>query len=107
MERLTHWNGEKYVLPQGRTSAGESYWRLIAERLAAYENTGFEPWELPSKPRPKGYDIAVKSTHGDMAMMWFGTEEELVSRIGELRAACVNKGWMDAIITATEWERGE
>ena len=40
MERLTRWNGKKWVLPQGRTSDGESYWRLIAERLAAYENAG-------------------------------------------------------------------
>ena len=39
-ERLTHWNGEKYLLPQGRTSNNESYWRLIAEKLAEYENNG-------------------------------------------------------------------
>ena len=38
MERLTRWNGEKYLLPQGRTSDGQSYWRIIAERLAEYEN---------------------------------------------------------------------
>lgn len=44
--RLTKWNGTKWVLPQGRTSDGESYWRLIAERLAAYENTGLEPEEV-------------------------------------------------------------
>lgn len=44
--RLTHWNGKKWVLPQGRTSDGESYWRIIAERLAAYENTGLEPDEI-------------------------------------------------------------
>lgn len=37
---------KKWVLPQGRTSSGESYWRLIAERLAAYENTGLEPKEV-------------------------------------------------------------
>lgn len=46
MERLTRWNGSKYLLPQGRTSDGESYWRLIAERLAAYENTGLTPEEI-------------------------------------------------------------
>lgn len=38
--RLTTWNGKKWVLPQGR------YWRTIAERLAAYENTGYEPEEI-------------------------------------------------------------
>lgn len=38
-ERLTKWNGTKWILPQGRTSAGESYWRIIAETLAEYENT--------------------------------------------------------------------
>lgn len=41
MERLTHWNGKKYILPQGR-----GVWREIAERLAAYENTGLEPEEI-------------------------------------------------------------
>ena len=46
MDRLTSWNGQKYVLPQGRTSDGKSYWRMIAERLAAYENTGLTPVEI-------------------------------------------------------------
>lgn len=46
MERLTKWNGKKWVLPQGRMSDGQSYWRIIAERLAAYENTGLEPEEI-------------------------------------------------------------
>lgn len=45
-KRLTKWNGEKYTLPQGRNENGESYWRIIAERLAAYENTGLEPEEI-------------------------------------------------------------
>lgn len=40
MDRLTRWNGEKYILPQGRTSDGKSYWRIIAEKLAEYENLG-------------------------------------------------------------------
>ena len=46
MERLTRWNGEKYILPQGRTSDGQSNWRLIAERLGAYEDTGYTSEEL-------------------------------------------------------------
>ena len=46
MERLTKWNGQKYVLPQGRTSDGRSYWRIIADRLAAYENTGLAPEDV-------------------------------------------------------------
>ena len=41
MDRLTRWNGKKYVLPQGHGA-----WREIAERLAAYENTGLEPEEI-------------------------------------------------------------
>lgn len=41
MDRLTHWNGKKYILPQGK-----GVWRNIAERLAAYENTGLEPEEI-------------------------------------------------------------
>ena len=38
-KRLTHWNGKKWILPQGA-------WREIADRLAAYENTGLEPEEI-------------------------------------------------------------
>lgn len=37
-ERLTKWNGTKWILPQGRTADGQSYWRIIADRLAEYEN---------------------------------------------------------------------
>lgn len=39
MNRLTRWNGKKWVLPQG-------CWREIAERLAAYEDTGLEPEQV-------------------------------------------------------------
>lgn len=56
MERLTKWNGEKWILPQGRTSDGESYWRIIAERLAEYENTNMTPAEIESMKR--------RSNHG-------------------------------------------
>ena len=49
MERLTKWNGSKWILPQGRTSDGESYWRIIADRLAAYEDSGLEPEEIGKK----------------------------------------------------------
>jgi len=38
-KRLTHWNGKKWILPQGA-------WREIADRLAAYENTGLEPEDI-------------------------------------------------------------
>lgn len=46
MNRLTHWNKQRgqWGLPQGPGS-----FRMIAERLAAYENTGMEPetiWAL-------------------------------------------------------------
>ena len=41
MVRLTRWNGKKWVLPQGYGA-----WREIADRLAAYENTGLEPDEI-------------------------------------------------------------
>ena len=41
MDRMTRWNGKKYVLPQGH-----GVWREIAERLAAYESTGLEPEEI-------------------------------------------------------------
>ena len=41
MDRLTTWNGKKWVLPQGYGT-----FRKIAERLAAYENIGLEPEEI-------------------------------------------------------------
>ena len=41
MNRMTKWNGKKYILPQGY-----GVWRKIAERLAAYENTGLEPEDI-------------------------------------------------------------
>lgn len=44
MDRPTHWNGKKYVLPS--TSKGPGVWREIAEHLAARENTGLEPEEI-------------------------------------------------------------
>ena len=53
MDRLTKWNGKKWVLPQGRTSDGESYWRIIAERLAEYENTMLTPAEIERMKRRK------------------------------------------------------
>ena len=60
MDRMTKWNGNKWVLPQGRTSDGESYWRLIAERLAAYENTGLEPEEIQRLKEGKGNAVAYR-----------------------------------------------
>ena len=43
MDRLTKWNERlgRWTLPQGRGT-----FRMIAERLAAYENTGLEPEEI-------------------------------------------------------------
>lgn len=46
MDRLSKWNGEKYVLPQGR-------WREIADRLGAYEETGLEPEEIMALTKGK------------------------------------------------------
>ena len=48
MERLTRWNGKMFVLP----TMGKGAAREIAERLAAYENTGLEPGEII--PRKEG-----------------------------------------------------
>ena len=105
MERLTKWNGEKYVLPPCRTD-GESYYRIIAERLAAYENTGYEPWELPIKPRPRGYDIEVVSGDCYHKEIFFGTAHELTEKTAEIGATARNEwGWRDAIVTATEWRK--
>ena len=39
--RLTRWNGNRHLLPQGVGA-----WREIADRLGAYEDTGLEPEEV-------------------------------------------------------------
>lgn len=57
MKRLTHWNGKKWVLPQGQ-------WREIAERLAAYENTGLEPEQIEALKA--GEDDAPPPSLGDI-----------------------------------------
>ena len=50
-ERLTKWNGKKWILPQGKNQNGESYWRIIADRLAAYENNGLTQDEIENLKR--------------------------------------------------------
>ena len=52
--RITKWNGNKYVLPQGK-----GYFREIAEKLAAYENTGLEPEDI--NKLLKGEENSAKS----------------------------------------------
>lgn len=64
-ERLTTWNGSKYILPQGRDADGKSNWRRIAERLAAYENIG-SPEEIEEKLTDK---IKVIVKHPYLAPM--------------------------------------
>lgn len=39
--RLTRWNGNRHLLPQGVGA-----WRAIADRLGAYEDSGLEPEEV-------------------------------------------------------------
>lgn len=43
MERLTKWNGKKYVLVNGQ---GYGQTRIFTDKLAAYENTGYEPEQI-------------------------------------------------------------
>lgn len=106
MKRLTKWNGKKWVLPQGRTSEGESYWQLIAQRLAAYENTGLEPWEIVTERQtPRGYYLDVSCGECSHRELWYGNPTELPEAMAKLRSRCDEWGWKDAIIMATEWER--
>lgn len=46
-KRLTLWNGVRWVLPQGY-----GFGQKIADRLAAYENTGLEPEEIEKLKTP-------------------------------------------------------
>lgn len=77
--RLTHWNGKKYVLPQGHGS-----WRNIADRLAAYENSGVEPEKLGSSLYK-----AVPNVNGDITITL--TEEERCVILNALSRTAMNK----------------
>lgn len=59
MGRLTRWNGSKWVLPQGM-------WREIADRLAAYENTGLEPEQIVEMQRGGDVEKPVLALQGDI-----------------------------------------
>lgn len=49
--RLTHWNGKKWVLKQG-----SGMWRVITEKLAAYEELG-TPEEIREALRSRGWTV--------------------------------------------------
>lgn len=107
MKRLTYWNGKKYCLPQGK-------WREIADRLAAYENTGLEPEEIAAvldnkKDRtmldilkgrlPAGLEIARTKEKPSKYLIWFSCEG--LETYGELVKSCApgaNESVVDAVI---------
>lgn len=68
MERLTKWNGSKWILPQGRTSTGRSYWREIADVLAKYEDMG-SPEEIAERLKGSKGKIKVIVKHPYLAPM--------------------------------------
>lgn len=80
MDRLTTWNGSKYILPQGRTSDGESYWRIIADRLAAYENTGLTPEEIEKLKAEKIKEILVIDDNGEVIVSI--TDTDIIEKDG-------------------------
>lgn len=81
-DRLTTWNGKKYILPQGRGT-----WRLIADRLAAYENCGLEPEELNKSvySAPEGNPV-----RGSLTLTLI--EEERLAIINALHKAAWHEG---------------
>ena len=68
MDRMTKWNGKKYILPQGK---GE--FRRIADRLAAYEDTGLEPEEI--KRLLRGEENTAKSRRVFISGAVTGTDD--------------------------------
>lgn len=60
MDRLSKWNGEKYILPQGQ-------WRAICDRLGAYEDTGFEPEEIVAMSSGKVIERTEVKTINDIS----------------------------------------
>ena len=57
MKRLTRWKKGKWLLPQGRTSDGQSYWIIITDRLAEYEYSGLTPEEVMQLKKEKKDDL--------------------------------------------------
>lgn len=101
MSRLTKWNGKKWILPQGR-------WREVAERLAAYENTGLEPEQiLINGERPRGYTLSVVDGECLHRELWFGTSKEIGAHILFLYDEAKRWGWDSATVYAEEWKKGE
>lgn len=98
MERLTKWKDNKYVLPQGRTSDGQSYWRIVTDRLAAYENTGLAPDEIGKKirvivkhPGAKPMLCKIDNTLEEMQMI-VGGHIEAVTATPDLVVLCNEEG---------------
>jgi len=58
MERLTHWNGKKYVITGGM---GYGKTRLITDKLAAYENTMLEPEQIEEMRKTLKYLISSEN----------------------------------------------
>lgn len=79
MDRLTSWNGKKWILPQGR-------WREIAERLAAYENTGFEPEEITVL---SGLASANCSKTADAIDRLLAEDDEPAEPLGDILSAVI------------------
>lgn len=67
MERLTRWNGKKWLLPQGA-------WREIADRLAAYENTGLEPEEITALQAVSGPEKPLSARDAIFTVVFINRE---------------------------------
>ena len=85
MNRLTRWNGKKYVLPQGCGA-----FREIAERLAAYENTGLEPEEI-SRLIAEKRDIELLDAEIRNALTLLGYDLKRNTVSFTIHSDCVNR----------------
>ena len=98
MARLTKWNGKKWVLPQNK-------WREIAERLAAYENTGLEPEQILTIVKPQMFVIEAFSGDNYHKELWFGSPAEVAVRKEELREMCKSWNWNEPTIISTLYDK--
>ena len=101
MDRMTKWNGKKYILPQGK---GE--FRRIADRLAAYEDTGLEPEEI--KRLLRGEENTAKSRRVFISGAVTGTDDYKIEVTMSLLKKCSGiymlKDWENSRGAAKEFQ---
>ncbi len=95
MDRLTRWNGKKFILPQG---AG--VWRTIAEKLAAYEEAE-EKGTLLVLPATVGDPVFAHLSDSTKGRKLHDASECVITEIQ------ISKDYKEPLFTAVDYEHAE